>query len=76
MLHTGIPFVDAYIAKETLMQVIYDTLHDGNCKGCNYYYNLSSEDKKQVENKLEQMLVYQEKLSQLLNEMNQCKYIK
>lgn len=56
LLKTGIPKVDAFIAKETLMQVIYVTNKYGGCRETCYFYNLSTSTKKEVAEKVEKIL--------------------
>lgn len=73
MLRTDIPIVDVYIAKETLLQVIYVTLYHGDCKTSCYFHNLGKDDKLIVDNKLKEMFEYQKQLSKLLTNINKCK---
>jgi molybdopterin converting factor small subunit len=56
LLKTDIPKIDAFIAKETLMQVIYVTSIYGNCREDCYFWNLSDSTKKETEQKLNEKL--------------------
>lgn len=57
MLKTAIPKVDAFIAKETLLQVIYNTMKHGNCRdACQCFYYVSTEEINSVKDKLKSLL--------------------